>query len=106
MGADGSTVAALPPASIVLAPLATTVQVGGHFVVDATVRTSTGSVLTGRTLTWRSSAPTVASVTSTGAVTALSPGSAVVTASDGRSEEHTSELQSHVNLVCRLLLEK
>src|SRR6266480_8078224 len=26
--------------------------------------------------------------------------------SSSRSEEHTSELQSHVNLVCRLLLEK
>src|SRR5438477_7889524 len=26
--------------------------------------------------------------------------------SGSRSEEHTSELQSHVNLVCRLLLEK
>src|SRR5260370_27107750 len=26
--------------------------------------------------------------------------------SDQRSEEHTSELQSHLNLVCRLLLEK
>src|SRR5947207_10280641 len=26
--------------------------------------------------------------------------------SDGRSEEHTSELQSHSDLVCRLLLEK
>src|SRR5260370_27634680 len=26
--------------------------------------------------------------------------------SDPRSEEHTSELQSHLNLVCRLLLEK
>src|SRR5260370_26499639 len=25
---------------------------------------------------------------------------------DVRSEEHTSELQSHLNLVCRLLLEK
>src|SRR5690242_21011887 len=25
---------------------------------------------------------------------------------ESRSEEHTSELQSHVNLVCRLLLEK
>src|SRR5438034_5269175 len=25
---------------------------------------------------------------------------------DGRSEEHTSELQSHSDLVCRLLLEK
>src|SRR5260370_16497351 len=24
----------------------------------------------------------------------------------GRSEEHTSELQSHLNLVCRLLLQK
>src|SRR4051812_49613688 len=27
-------------------------------------------------------------------------------ASAPRSEEHTSELQSHVNIVCRLLLEK
>src|SRR5260370_36565298 len=27
-------------------------------------------------------------------------------AADQRSEEHTSELQSHLNLVCRLLLEK
>src|SRR5260370_21168090 len=26
--------------------------------------------------------------------------------SESRSEEHTSELQSHLNLVCRLLLEK
>src|SRR5690242_21411333 len=32
---------------------------------------------------------------------AISPRSPAV-----RSEEHTSELQSHVNLVCRLLLEK
>src|SRR5260370_39450382 len=31
----------------------------------------------------------------------------VVTGDDqNRSEEHTSELQSHLNLVCRLLLEK
>src|SRR5690242_5513911 len=29
-----------------------------------------------------------------------------VSSSGRRSEEHTSELQSHVNLVCRLLLEK
>src|SRR5260370_13699367 len=27
-------------------------------------------------------------------------------AAQNRSEEHTSELQSHLNLVCRLLLEK
>src|SRR2546427_7157029 len=29
-----------------------------------------------------------------------------ITRSNGRSEEHTSELQSQSNLVCRLLLEK
>src|SRR5260370_28471633 len=29
-----------------------------------------------------------------------------ITLVEGRSEEHTSELQSHLNLVCRLLLEK
>src|SRR5260370_23439812 len=29
-----------------------------------------------------------------------------ISASPYRSEEHTSELQSHLNLVCRLLLEK
>src|SRR5690554_7157273 len=30
----------------------------------------------------------------------------VITANPGRSEEHTSELQSRPHLVCRLLLEK
>src|SRR5882762_11748018 len=29
-----------------------------------------------------------------------------IDATSGRSEEHTSELQSHLNIVCRLLLEK
>src|SRR5256885_15077580 len=33
-------------------------------------------------------------------------GDVVQEAPDGRSEEHTSELQSPCNLVCRLLLEK
>src|SRR5690242_21575915 len=31
---------------------------------------------------------------------------AAIVSKSSRSEEHTSELQSHVNLVCRLLLEK
>src|SRR2546422_4865519 len=30
----------------------------------------------------------------------------IVVVGDGRSEEHTSELQSRLHLVCRLLLEK
>src|SRR5690242_20118203 len=36
----------------------------------------------------------------------LSPVALAVLLLYSRSEEHTSELQSHVNLVCRLLLEK
>src|SRR5436190_11329468 len=40
---------------------------------------------------------------SCGVVTALVAGSA---SCDARSEAHTSELQSHSDLVCRLLLEK
>src|SRR5882762_10528761 len=35
-----------------------------------------------------------------------SPLSSASNCSSTRSEEHTSELQSHLNLVCRLLLEK
>src|SRR5438270_6120302 len=36
----------------------------------------------------------------------LKPVSAAISVGSGRSEEHTSELQSQSNLVCRLLLEK
>src|SRR5438034_5454962 len=36
----------------------------------------------------------------------LRPGADELPAGEERSEEHTSELQSHSDLVCRLLLEK
>src|SRR3989454_9053042 len=49
-------------------------------------------------------------VTRAGDVQVMTAGKGVVHSeynpSDGRSEEHTSELQSPCNLVCRLLLEK
>src|SRR5260370_29507520 len=38
--------------------------------------------------------------------TLRSKGSVGMEAGPARSEEHTSELQSHLNIVCRLLLEK
>src|SRR2546427_2403338 len=36
----------------------------------------------------------------------INPGHPLIAKLDARSEEHTSELQSQSNLVCRLLLEK
>src|SRR5690242_21280135 len=47
------------------------------------------------------------SATGPGVGTSGAGATSTSTAATGRrSEEHTSELQSHVNLVCRLLLEK
>src|SRR6266571_5135982 len=46
-------------------------------------------------------APAIGRGTVLGSILGILPGGGAV-----RSEEHTSELQSHVNLVCRLLLEK
>src|SRR2546430_5388098 len=53
--------------------------------------------------------PDEAPVAVEGQLAAQLGGAAVMVANDGleaRSEEHTSELQSQSNLVCRLLLEK
>src|SRR5260370_23007925 len=41
-----------------------------------------------------------------GAIAVDVDGRRVTRGAEERSEEHTSELQSHLNLVCRLLLEK
>src|SRR5256885_12002138 len=42
----------------------------------------------------------------TGTQSVAGTGGSVLVVDSGRSEEHTSELQSPCNLVCRLLLEK
>src|SRR5260370_16656215 len=47
-----------------------------------------------------------ASTAGVSAVHCCRAGSMQTASGSNRSEEHTSELQSHLNLVCRLLLEK
>src|SRR5260370_9887359 len=54
--------------------------------------------------TWSSLFPAPSTTPSTSATPPSDPSTS--TAPSPRSEEHTSELQSHLNLVCRLLLEK
>jgi uncharacterized protein YjdB len=92
-GTSTVTVVAPPPApvaSVTVTPPTAQVQVGGSVQLTATPRDAGGTPLTGRTVTWSSSAPLVASVDANGRVTALLPGTATITAtSEGRSGTST-----------------
>jgi len=83
------TVAALPPApvaSISVALVATTLSAGQTTQATATLRDAKGTILTGRTVVWSSASPEVATVSASGVVTAVSPGSAsVIATSEGQT---------------------
>ena len=63
------------------APIALTI--GGSATVSPVIRDSRGSVVTGRALSFTSSAPTVASVDQNGRITAIGAGNARITATIG-----------------------
>lgn len=74
-----------PVASVTLQPATASLYVGAAGYFGVILRDAAGNVLTGRVVTWTSSAPAIASVGSDGLVTALAPGSATITAtSEGR----------------------
>jgi hypothetical protein len=75
-------IVAAPPARVVLNRGASKLVVGQRLGIDAEVFSS-GSDRRRDPVTWSSSAPTVATVSSTGRVTAVSAGSAVISASAG-----------------------
>ncbi len=86
-----------PPAvaSVTVEPSSATLDVGGTVDLQAIVRAGDGTVLTDRPVNWSSSNTLVASVSSTGRVTALSPGSATITAtSEGVSGSATITVRS------------
>ena len=79
-----------PVASVAVSPATANLLVGvvdsttlGTVVITPTVKDASGNVLSGRTITWSSSAPAVATVSSTGAVSAVAPGTASIMASSG-----------------------
>lgn len=76
--------AAVASVSVTLA--ATSVLVGGSTQATAELRSATGATLSGRTVAWSTSAPSVATVSSSGLVQALAAGTATITASsEGQS---------------------
>src|SRR5918994_2029975 len=71
---------ALPTVTIIVTPDQLTLPIGATFPLAATVRDADGRILTDRTIGWVSAAPEIATVSSTGMVTALAAGSATITA--------------------------
>ena len=87
--AVGTTPPPPPPArvaSVAVAPASASLSVGQTDHLTATAKDSAGTVIAGAAITWGSSAPADASVSSTGLVTAVAVGSAAITAtSNGHS---------------------
>src|SRR5438067_771061 len=94
----------VPAIRIDVAPSPVTLETDETRQLTATVRSTSGTVIDHATVTWSSTSALVATVTQAGLVTAVGKGTTQIQAT--RSEEHTSELQSRFDLVCRLLLEK
>jgi uncharacterized protein YjdB len=86
-----STVTVLAPvASVTVAPSSKTLAIGQTVTLVATTKDASGNVLTGRTISWTSSDPSVATVSSSGIVTGASGGTATITAtSEGKSGTST-----------------
>ena len=76
----------VPVASLTLSPASSTMLAGESQQLTAVAKDADGAALPGRVVTWTTSAPTVATVSSTGFVIALTPGMATITAtSEGKS---------------------
>jgi len=87
---DAGAPGAATTATILLTTTAVIVDPLQTLTVTATPRDSAGNVLTGRTVTWTSSRPSIASVDTNGRVTALASGMTTVTATiDGKSASVT-----------------
>lgn len=78
-GIASVTVTSVPIASLSVAPPSSTLPQGSTLQLTVTARDASGNVLTGRSFSYASSAPTIASVSATGLVTAVAPGAATIT---------------------------
>lgn len=88
-GKSGSVSIAISPppvATVEIAPASDTLIVGAHLRLNATARDSKGNALSGRAISWTSSVTSVATIDSSGLVTAIGAGSSSIAAtSEGKS---------------------
>ena len=88
------TVSSVPVASVAVSPTAATISVGQTTQLGATTRDASSRTLSGRLVGWTSASAAVATVSSSGLVTAVAPGTATITASsEGKSGSATITVQ-------------
>ena len=94
-GVGAITVSPAPVASVAVSPTSATLVVGQTVQLEAQPRDASGRPLDGRAVTWSTNRLDIATVTSTGIVAAISPGTATITASsEGRSGAATILVQA------------
>ncbi|MBK8248089.1 MAG: Ig-like domain-containing protein [Gemmatimonadetes bacterium] len=92
-------------ARVVLTPAALQLVIGSSAGLAATAQDSAGVTLQGKSFTYTSSAPSVATVSGAGLVTALATGTAVITAaSEGKQASATVTVTGAPGPVARLVL--
>jgi uncharacterized protein YjdB len=87
-----ATITVLPPpvASIDLSPTSVTIAIGDAITLVATPHDETGAAVTGRSATWASADPTIATVSAGGSVTGVKAGTTKITVTiDGVSASAT-----------------
>ena len=83
---NGSTPNPAPVATVSVSPATASIAVGATQAFTVVLKDAQGNVLTGRSVTWSSSAPTIAILSVTGVATGLLAGSSTITAtSEGQS---------------------
>jgi Tfp pilus assembly protein PilZ len=80
---SGSSEPDVEVASVTVSPAAESREIGQTVQLSATVKDAAGNIISGQSVTWSSSASTVASVSSSGLVTAHALGVATITAASG-----------------------
>ncbi len=83
----------IPVATVDVAPTTADLLVGGTRQLTATPRAANGAALAGRQVAWTTGAPSVATVSNSGVVTAVGPGTVLIFAtSEGRTGQATIEV--------------
>jgi hypothetical protein len=95
-GTRDITVLPPPVVTVTVTAAQTTLQTGTTTQATAVTRDGAGNVLTGRTVTWATSDPAVASISNSGLVTGLTTGSVTITAT---SENRTGTVQIAVTSI-------